>query len=75
MAQAQNAYTANFSEKELKLEHPDRDRVKRLRPQLAASRQLATLGWSALLAAAEGGKLDPVLTEASYRRLQLGWID
>ena len=53
----------------------DRDRVKRLRPQLAASRQLATLGWSALLAAAEGGKLDPVLTEASYRRLQLGWID
>lgn len=52
-----------------------REPVSALLPAFGASRQLATLGWGALLGVARAGKLEPVLTEPSYRRLQLGWID
>lgn len=53
----------------------DRELARTLLPELAGSRQLPTLAWSALLSVADAGKLDAVLTESAFRRVQLGWID
>lgn len=53
----------------------ERERALALLPALGASRQLSTLAWGALLSSAQAGKIDVVLTESSYRRVQLGWID
>ncbi|MBK7582333.1 MAG: hypothetical protein IPI67_19270 [Myxococcales bacterium] len=53
----------------------ERDQARRMQPTLADSRQLPTAAWAVLLSAAGAGKVDSVLTEAAYRRVQLGWID
>ncbi|MBK8995911.1 MAG: hypothetical protein IPM35_09215 [Myxococcales bacterium] len=53
----------------------ERERARELAPTLAGSRQLPTLAWNALLSVAEAGKLESVLTEPAFRRVQLGWLD
>lgn len=53
----------------------EREQARTLQPELAASRALPTLAWSALLSVAEAGKIEPVLTESAFRRVQLGWLD
>jgi hypothetical protein len=43
---------------------------------LLSSRQLPTAGWAALLAAAQAGRLSaPLVTEPTFRRVQLGWVE
>ncbi len=43
---------------------------------LLSSRQLSTVGWAALIQAAEAGRLSaPLVTEPAFRRVQLGWVE
>jgi hypothetical protein len=42
---------------------------------LVASRQLSTMAWGGLLRAAAASKLKRVLSERSFRRIQLGWVE
>ncbi|MFO0569310.1 MAG: hypothetical protein U0263_26870 [Polyangiaceae bacterium] len=53
----------------------ERDRVEERVETLGQSRQLSTLAWGALLCSAMDGKLGSVLSESSFRRVQLGWLD
>jgi hypothetical protein len=42
---------------------------------LVQSRQLTTAVWGALLRAAEAGAIDRLVSEPTYRRVQLGWLE
>ncbi len=42
---------------------------------LVQSRQLTTAVWGALLRAAQAGALDRLVSEPTYRRVQLGWLE
>jgi hypothetical protein len=42
---------------------------------LVQSRQLATHAWGALLRAAEAGVVDRLVSEPTYRLVQLGWLE
>jgi hypothetical protein len=46
-----------------------------LADELVKSRQLGTATWGALLRAAGSGALDRIVTETTYRRLHLGWVE
>jgi hypothetical protein len=52
----------------------ERDRALELAPQLASSRQLTTVGWGALLGAARESNIDWMVTESTFRRVQLGCV-
>jgi hypothetical protein len=51
------------------------EQAKALVPELAQSRQLPTLAWGALLEAAESAKIQSVVNEAAFRRVQHGWAE
>lgn len=53
----------------------ERDSSVPLADELVASRQLGTATWGALLRVASQGGLDRLVTESTYRRLQLGWVE
>lgn len=42
--------------------------------ELVNSPKLPTLGWAALIRAAGSGRLERIVTESSFRRVQLGWV-
>jgi len=43
--------------------------------ELVNSKKLPTLGWAALIRAGGAGKLQRLVTEARYRRVQHGWSE
>jgi hypothetical protein len=53
----------------------DRERATALAPELALSKQLTTSTWGSLLAAAGAGALPRLVSEPTYRRVQLGWLE
>jgi hypothetical protein len=53
----------------------ERDRSGAVLDPLVQSRQLATATWGALLRAAHSGGLDRIVSEPTYRRVQLGWLE
>ncbi len=54
----------------------ERERALALLGELSRSRHLSALAWCALVAARERGLFDgAVVTEAHYRRIQLGWVE
>jgi len=52
----------------------EREGALALAPSLCQSRQLTTAGWGALLLTASNGKLANVVTEPTFRRVQLGCV-
>jgi hypothetical protein len=42
---------------------------------LVRSRQLTTAVWGALLRAADAGAIPRLVSEPTYRRVQLGWFE
>jgi hypothetical protein len=53
----------------------EREQPAALSLSLVQSRQITTHAWGALLRAAEAGGLDRVVSEPTYRRVQLGWLE
>ncbi len=53
----------------------ERARASVLADEFVVSRQLTTLAWGALLRVARAGGLDRVVSEPTYRRVQLGWLE
>jgi hypothetical protein len=53
----------------------DRQRSSALSDELVQSRQLTTATWGALLRAALAGGVDRLVSEPTYRRVQLGWLE
>jgi hypothetical protein len=53
----------------------EREQPAALSLSLVQSRQITTHTWGALLRAAEAGGLDRVVSEPTYRRVQLGWLE
>jgi hypothetical protein len=54
----------------------ERDAAARVAEELAQCKQLGALAWCALVRAAPRAPQEQALvTEASYRRLQLGWVE
>lgn len=53
----------------------ERERPAGLTEALVQSRQLCTSTWGALLRAAQAGGLDRLVSEPTYRRVQLGWLE
>jgi len=53
----------------------DRERSFALSAELVQSRQLTTSTWGSLLRAAQGGAVDRLVSEPTYRRVQLGWLE
>jgi hypothetical protein len=53
----------------------DREQSTALADQLVQSRQLSTATWGALLRAASGGGVDRLVSEPTFRRVQLGWLE
>lgn len=53
----------------------ERERAAGLSDHLVQSRRLETVAWGALLRAAASGGATRVLSEANYRRVQLGWVE
>jgi len=53
----------------------ERDATSSFADDLVKSRQLGTAAWGALLRVAATGALDRLVTETTYRRLQLGWVE
>ncbi|HEX7668735.1 MAG TPA: hypothetical protein VF395_04090, partial [Polyangiaceae bacterium] len=53
----------------------DRERASSLSTELVQSRQLTTATWGALLRAALAGGVDRLVSEPTYRRVQLGWLE
>jgi hypothetical protein len=52
----------------------EREGALALAPGLCQSRQLTTAGWGALLLSAANGKLVSMVTEPTFRRVQLGCV-
>jgi len=55
------------------LDEPERPAL--LAEELVRSRKLATATWGALLKAAQAGRLERLVCEPTYRRVQLGWVE
>ncbi|HVW28597.1 MAG TPA: hypothetical protein VHC69_24700 [Polyangiaceae bacterium] len=53
----------------------ERDRPLSLTMALVQSRKLTTATWGALLRAAGAGAIQRVVSESTYRRVQLGWLE
>jgi hypothetical protein len=53
----------------------ERERPVGLTEELVQSRQLCTSTWGALLRAAQAGGLERLVSEPTYRRVQLGWLE
>jgi hypothetical protein len=53
----------------------DRERPAALTEDLVQSRQLCTSTWGALLRAAQAGGVERLVSEPTYRRVQLGWLE
>jgi hypothetical protein len=51
-----------------------RPQALELAEELVHSPKLQTLGWAALIRAAGAGHLARIVTESSFRRVQLGWV-
>lgn len=51
-----------------------REQALELADELVNSPKLPTLGWAALIRAAGSGRLARIVTESSFRRVQLGWV-
>jgi hypothetical protein len=52
----------------------ERGRARELAPDLVASRQLTTVGWGTLLSAVDQSSIDRMVTESTFRRVQLGCV-
>ncbi|HEX4336059.1 MAG TPA: hypothetical protein VH062_09115 [Polyangiaceae bacterium] len=53
----------------------ERERLVALTVALVQSRQLTTAAWGGLLRAAQAGAIDRLVSEPTYRRVQLGWLE
>jgi hypothetical protein len=53
----------------------EREKPAALSMALVQSRQITTATWGALLRAAEAGAIDRLVSEPTYRRVQLGWLE
>jgi len=53
----------------------ERARPFAMADQLVRSRDLTTATWGALLRAAQAGRVDRLVSEPTYRRIQLGWLE
>lgn len=52
----------------------EKDLASRFADELVNSRKLPTLGWAALIRAGGAGKLERLVTEPRFRRVQRGWV-
>jgi hypothetical protein len=53
----------------------ERDAMPAIADELVKSRHLGTATWGGLLRAGAAGALDRLVSETTYRRLQLGWVE
>jgi hypothetical protein len=53
----------------------DRTRLPAVTDELVQSRQLTTVAWGALLRAAHAGAIQRLVSEPTYRRVELGWLE
>jgi hypothetical protein len=53
----------------------DRERSVGMAEELVQSRQLGTATWGALVRAAGKSGIDRIVSESTYRRVQLGWVE
>ncbi|HEX4475062.1 MAG TPA: hypothetical protein VH142_08300 [Polyangiaceae bacterium] len=53
----------------------DHDRPSELADEFVNSRQLSTVTWGALLRAAKNGRAGRLVSEPTYRRVELGWVE
>jgi hypothetical protein len=51
------------------------DLASRFADELVHSKQLTTVGWAALIRAGGAGKLQRLVTESRFRRVQRGWAE